>query len=248
MTESARMYDKLREREGAALDHAAVQLSAECRSPADLLGAACALLNHRQRYFSMAGEHGSAFDIEGIRFVDDLDERLLLAIDKVFSSRRLGNLPAEASKRLGGVLAGLPSLPPHPVGYMVIFLLTKAFAAFEEATRGMPREELDGLEQALVERVAEWVHGFAHTRATPLLRHMSDVSREYSVVARLSCACGKGRYGVERQSLRTLPDGEHVDALSIKCASCGAEREIEFPLPHFGDLSRMMGEGRGETR
>ncbi len=241
------MYGKLRDQERAALDHAAVQLAADCSRPADLLGAACALLNRRQRYFSMAGEHGSAFDLDGLSFVDELDERLLVAIDKVLSSRKGGDLPVEASKRLAGVLTGLPALPPHPVGYMVIFLLTKAFSAFEGATRDLAPDDLPGLEQALVDRVAEWVHGFVHTRATPLLRHMSDVSREYSVVARLSCACGKGRFAVERQSLRTMPDGGHVDALSVKCGSCGAEREIEFPLPHFGDLARVTGEGGGET-
>ncbi|GEM_PF-2097569 len=241
------MYGKLRDQEGAALDHAAIQLAAECAGPADLLGAACALLNRRQRYFSMAGEHGSAFDFDGLCFVDDLDERLLVAIDKVLSRRKAGDLPAEASKRLLGVLTGLPALPPHPVGYMVIFLLTKAFAAFEGATRDLSPEDLAGLEQALVDRVAEWVHGFVHTRVTPLLRHMSDVSREYSVVARLSCACGKGRFAVERQALRTILDGGHVDALSVKCGSCGAEREIEFPLPHFADLARMTGPGHGET-
>lgn len=237
------MYGKLRDQERAALDRAAVQLAADCAKPAEFLDAACTLLNRRQRYFSMAGEHGSAFDLDGLSFVDDLDERLLMAMDKVFASRKGGELPAEASKRLIGVLTGLPALPPHPVGYMVIFLLTKAFAAFEGATHEVAPEDLPGLEQALVERVSEWVHGFVHTRATPLLRHMSDVSREYSVVARLSCACGKGRFSVERQSLRTMPDGGHVDALSVKCGSCGAEREIEFPLPHFGDLARAMGEG-----
>lgn len=247
MNERDQMYERLREQEGAAIDRAAVQLSRECGEAADYLGAACALLDRRQRYFSMAGEHGSAFDLEGLRFVDDLDERLLMAIDRVFLARKAVELPADAVKRLSEVLTGLPALPPHPVGYMVIFLLTKAFSAFEKGTRKLPSEEVQTLQQALLERVAAWVHGFVHTRVTPLLRHMSDVSREYSVVARLSCACGKGRYRVERQTLRTLPDGGHVDALSIKCATCGAQREVEFPLPHFGDIARMM-EQRGETR
>ncbi len=242
------MYLKLRDQVGAALDHAAVQLAAECDRPADLLGAACTLLDRRQGYFSMAGEHGSAFDLEGIRFVDELDGRLLHAIDRVLSARKSGDLPAEASKHLSGLLTGLPALPPYPAAYMVIFVMTKAFAAFEGATRELSPEELAGLEQALVERVAEWVHAFVHTRATPLLRHWSDVSHEHTVVARLSCACGKGRFAVERQSLRTLPDGSHADALAVKCGACGAEREIEFPLPHFGDLSRAIGEGRDETR
>lgn len=248
MAERNEMYAKLLTQEGEALDRAAVQLETECALPADFLGAACALLHRRQRYFSMAGEHGSAYDIDGIGFVDALDERLLVALDRVLAARKAGEMPAEAGKRLLGILPGLPSLPPHPVGYMVIYLLTKAFAAFEEGTRETPPAELAGLEQALTEKVAEWVHAFVHTRMTPLVRHMSDVSREYTVVARLSCACGKGRYAVQRQSLRALPDGSHTDALAMKCASCGAEREIEFLLPHFGDIAKTMGEGKGKAR
>lgn len=239
------MYDKLLAQEGESLDRAAGELSGECACPADFLSATCTILNRRQRYFSMAGEHGSAFDLEGINFVDALDERLLGAVDRVMAARKAGELPPDAAKRLTGVLTNLPTLPPHPVAYMVIHLMTKAFSGFEAGMRETGEAIPQELEQALLERMAGWIGGFLHTRRTPVLRHMSDVSREYSVVARLACACGKNGLTVQRQALRALPGGGQADSISARCPSCGAEREIEFALPHFGDLARIVGEGSG---
>jgi len=236
------MYDKLLSQEGEALDRAAGELSQECADPADFLSATCTMLNRRQRYFSMAGEHGSAFDLEGINFVDALDARLLGAIDRVMAARKTTELPPEAAKQLTDILSNPPTPPPHPVAYMVIHLMTKAFAGFEAGMRATGEEVPVELEQALLERMAGWIEGFLHSRRTPVMRHMSDVSREYSVIARLACACGKNGLTVQRQALRALPGGGQMDAISAKCPSCGAEREIEFALPHFGDLAQMMGE------
>jgi hypothetical protein len=132
-----------------------------------------------------------------------------------------------------------PPLPQFPVAYMVLFAVRRRIDVGNQKLKDQPGADAESVQQELLNRLRALATHYMRTRTEPLMRHLSDVQREYAVVARLSCACGKGRHSVEFQALHVDDQGRHFDKLTVRCASCKKATELSFPLPHFGDLKKV---------
>jgi len=234
---------KLVEQHSRAIDQAADEAARKISSPSTALGAACALLNQRARYFGGTGEHFSVHEYDGIHVIDTLDERLLRCARAMLSSyaERARRKPEEAALEFlaGRLSPGAKEMPQYPVGYMVHYMLVSTIQAFEPLAEQGHGFELPQLEIALIHHVLRILDKYLQTREKPVMRHFSDVAREYSVVTRLKCACGLEKYEVKLQALCQTPSGEPFDRLDLQCRDCSRQRSITFDLPHFKDMYQL---------
>lgn len=231
---------KILEREGSHIDACVAERRERLATPADAIHATEDIFNLRRRYFGATGEHFGLLDLDGIRLIDALDERLLRAIRDVLKAyveahpRRLPDL-----KTLGMLSEKLSSgsrpMPQYPIGFMVLYTIRSQFDRFQEIASDRP-DDLPELEHALVHHLLGVADRYVQTRERPVMRHFSDVAREYSVVSRLKCACGEEKYEVKTQSLCQRADGSPYDRLDLQCRACAARRSIAFDLPHFKDM------------
>lgn len=212
-------------------------------SPAAVLAAQCALTNRRSAYFGITGEHFPIQDYEGILVIDTLDEQLLKTVRDLLHGwvRKHKRNPDLAVLKLVGdrLRAKGRELSDRPVGFEVLYILREAFAAFEglledETSKGQPE-----LEHAFVHHLLGVVDRYVQSREKPVVRHFSDVAREYSVVSRLKCSCGDEKFEVKMQALCQSPEGRPYDRMDLQCKSCGTQRSISFDLPHFKDMYQI---------
>ncbi len=212
-------------------------------SAAAVLSAVCQLLNQRARYFGAAGEHFSVHDYEGIQMVDTLDERLLRAVRSVLKNYASRTRRKPTPKAVGHLAVklpeGAPEMPRYPVGYMIHYLMLNTFKAFEPLAEDRRGFELPDLEAAMVHHLLGILDRYIQSREKPVIRHFSDVAREYSVVMRLKCGCGAERYGVRVQALCQSHGRDPYDRLELECRGCGSLRTITFDLPNFKDMHEI---------
>ena len=242
-TESPGQAEKILEREGKHIDARVEERRERLSSPAEAIAAAEEIFNLRSRYFGATGEHFGLLELEGIRLIDALDERLLRGIRDLLKAfveahpRRIPDL------KLLGMLAdkmaaGSRPMPQYPIAFMVLFTIRSHFERFQEIVTAKP-DEVPELEHALVHHLLGVADRYVQTRERPVMRHFSDVAREYSVVSRLKCPCGEEKYEVKTQSLCQRSDGSPYDRLDLQCRACGARRSIAFDLPHFKDMYQV---------
>ena len=196
---------KILEREAGHIDTCVAERRARIDTPADAIHATEEIFNLRSRYFGATGEHFGLLELDGIRVIDALDERLLRGVRDVLKAfveahpRRLPDL------KLLGMLsdklaAGSRPMPQYPIGFMVLYTIRTHFERFQEIASERP-DDLAELEHALVHHLLGVADRYVQTRERPVMRHFSDVAREYSVVSRLKCACVEEKYEVKTQSL-----------------------------------------------
>ncbi|HZN63358.1 MAG TPA: hypothetical protein VFC90_13210 [Planctomycetota bacterium] len=242
-TESPGQAEKILEREGKHIDAFVAERRGRPASPAEAIAAVEDVFNLRRRYFGATGEHFGLLELEGIRLIDALDERLLRGIRELLKAfveahpRRIPDL------KLLGMLAdkmaaGSRPMPQYPIAFMVLFTIRSHFERFQEIVTAKP-DEVPELEHALVHHLLGVADRYVQTRERPVMRHFSDVAREYSVVSRLKCPCGEEKYEVKTQSLCQRSDGSPYDRLDLQCRACGARRSIAFDLPHFKDMYQV---------
>ena len=235
--------EKILDREGRHIETSVEERKARLATPADAIVATEEIFNLRRRYFGATGEHFGLLELEGIRLIDALDERLLRGIRDLLKAyvdahpRRLPDLKTLES--LSDKLStGSRPMPQYPIAFMVLFFIRSNFERFQELATERP-EELAELEHALVHHLLGVADRYVQTRERPVMRHFSDVAREYSVVSRLKCACGEEKFEVKTQSLCQRGDGSPYDRLDLQCRACGAKRSIAFDLPHFKDMYQV---------
>jgi hypothetical protein len=234
---------KIVEQHVLAIDVSGDEATKKLTSAASVLTAVCALLNLRQRYFGATGEHFSVHEYEGIQVVDQLDERLLRRTRVLLQSyvERARKKPdpkvlAYLSEKL---TPGAKEMPQYPVGYMVHYMMVTAFQGFDPLVEEENGHEPAALEIAMVHHLLAILDRYVQTREKPVMRHFSDVAREYSVVMRLKCGCGVEKFDVKLQALCQTSAGEPFDRLDLQCKHCGAQRSITFDLPHFKDMYQI---------
>ena len=234
---------KIVEQHAQAIDTAGDEVSKKLTSAQSVLGAVCGLLNHRQRYFGTTGEHFSVHEYEGIQVIDQLDERLLRrvrAMLQAYAERARKKPDPKAIALLGEKLTpGAKEMPQYPVGYMVHYMMVAAFQAFDPLLEEGHGFETPALEIAMVQHLLAILDRYVQTREKPVMRHFSDVAREYSVVMRLKCLCGVEKFDVKLQALCQTASGEPFDRLDLQCKQCGVQRSITFDLPHFKDMYQI---------
>jgi hypothetical protein len=234
---------KILEREGGHIDACVAERRERLATPADAITATEEIFNLRRRYFGVAGEHFGLLEFEGLLLIDALDERLLRAIREILKAfvdahpKRLPDLKTlgQLSERLG---AGARPMPQYPIGFMVLYVIRNHFEKFQEIASERP-DDLPEMEHALVHHLLGVADRYVQTRERPVMRHFSDVAREYSVVSRLKCACGEEKFEVKTQSLCQRADGSPYDKLDLQCRACGGRRSISFDLPHFKDMYQV---------
>ena len=122
-------------------------------------------------------------------------------------------------------------MPQYPVGYMVHFMMVKAFQAFEPLLENGHGIETPQLEIAMVHHLMTLLDKYVQSREKPVMRHFSDVARDYSVVMRLKCGCGAEKFA-GRRTVR--PPGSPVPRL----LGPAVDHVRPAPLPrHVPDLS-----------
>ncbi len=234
---------KLIDQHSRAIDAAAQEAARKMTSPASALSAVCSLLNQRAKYFGATGEHFSVHEYDGIQVIDALDERLLKTIGALlgaYLARSRKKPTPEAAAFLEEKLSPGPNqIPQYPVGYMIHYMLVRAFQLFEPLSHEPQGIGLEELEPAMVGHLKAILDRYIETREKPVTRHFSDVAREYSVVMRLKCGCGAEKYDVKLQALCQSAGGLPYDRLDLQCRDCGAQRTITFNLPHFKDMYRI---------
>ena len=234
---------KLVEQHVHAIDAQGDESGKKLTSAQSVLGAVCSLLNLRQRYFGATGEHFSVHEYDGIQVIDQLDERLLRrvrAMLQAYVERARKKPDPKAIALLAEKLTpGAKEMPQYPVGYMVHYMMVAAFQGFEPLVEAGHGFDPAGLEIAMVHHLLSVLDKYILTREKPVMRHFSDVAREYSVVMRLKCACGVEKFDVRLQALCQTPAGEPFDRLDLQCKHCGAQRSITFDLPHFKDMYQI---------
>jgi hypothetical protein len=234
---------KLVEQHSRAIDQTADEAARKISSPSSAIGAVANLLNQRSRYFGGTGEHFSVHEWDGILIIDQLDERLLRCARAMLSSyvERARKKPEPPVMELLSekLTPGAKDMPQYPVGYMVHYMLATTIQAFVPLSEQGHGFELPQLEIALVHHLLAILDKYLQTREKPVMRHFSDVAREYSVVTRLKCTCGAEKYEVKLQALCQTPSGEPFDRLDLQCKDCSRQKSITFELPHFKDMYHL---------
>jgi hypothetical protein len=242
-SESPGQAQKILEREGRHIEERVAGRRDRLATPADALAAAEVIFNLRSRYFGVTGEHFGLLEYDGIQIIDALDERLLRGVRDVIKAfvdahpKRIPDLKLLASLN-EKLTIGLRPMTQYPAAFEVLHSIRKQFDRFQELVGERP-EELAELEHALVHHLLGVTDRYVQTRERPVMRHFSDVAREYSVVSRMRCACGEEKFEVKTQSLCQRADGSPYDKLDLQCRSCGAKRSIPFDLPHFKDMYQV---------
>lgn len=234
---------KLIELHSRAIDRAAEDARKRLTSPSSVIAAACSLLNLRPKDLGATGEHFSLHEYQGIQVIDALDEHRLRAL-RGFLAAYVARARRKPDPKALALLAkeltpGVKEMPQYPVGYMVHFMLATAVQAFDPIVEQGHGFESGVLELALVHHLLSLLEKYVQTREKPVLRHFSDVAREYSVVMRLKCGCGSEKYDVKLQALCQTGAGEPFDRLDLQCKECGSQRSITFDLPHFRDMYQI---------
>ena len=226
-----------------AIDSAGEEAARKLTSAGSVLTAVGSILNLRQRYMGATGEHLSVQEYEGIQVVDQLDERLLRRLRAMlqgYAERARKKADPKAIELLAEKLTpGTKEMPQYPVGYMVHYMMVTAFQAFDPLLEEGHGFDQAALEIAMVHHLLAMLDKYVQTREKPVMRHFSDVAREYSVVMRLKCGCGVEKFDVKLQALCQTPAGEPFDRLDLQCKQCGAQRSITFDLPHFKDMYQI---------
>ena len=234
---------KLIEQHTRAIDNAADESVKKLTSPASVLSAVCNLLSQRARFFGATGEHFSVNEYDGIQVIDSLDERQLRCIRGLlrnYADRARRKPDPRVLDLLSEKLSpGAREMPQYPVGYMVHFMMVKAFQAFEPVLEDGHGYEPPQLEITMVHHLLSILDKYVQSREKPVMRHFSDVAREYSVVMRLKCGCGAEKYEVQLQALCQTPAGEPFDRLDLQCRDCASQQSITFDLPHFRDMYQI---------
>lgn len=209
----------------------------------EALDAVVELMNRRSRYFGQTGEHFPVQEYEGILVIDALDEKLLKAIREllhgwVHAQKRTPDL--KVLKHLGEKLGSrLRELSERPVGFEVLFLVRAAFEALDDLLEGDSKHAHAELKHAFVHQLLGFVDRYVQTRERPVVRHFSDIAREYSVVSRLKCTCGEEKFEVKMQALCQTQEGEPYDRMDLQCRACGRQRSVTFSLPYFKDMYQI---------
>jgi hypothetical protein len=231
---------KLIQQHSKVIDTAAQEAVRKLTSSTSVLSAVCGLLNLRACYFGATGEHFSVHEYNGIQVIDVLDERLLKAVRVLlqqYVDRARRKPKAEARKFLKEKLSpGIGEIPQYPVGYLVYYMLQSALQSFSPIVEGGHGFQTPVLETAMIHHLLNVLKRYVQTREKPVVRHFSDVAREYSVVMRLKCDCGAEKFDVRLQALCQTASGEPFDRLDLDCQACGSQRTITFDLPHFRDM------------
>ena len=234
---------KIVDQESRQLTLSLEELRRKVDSAAAVLAGACSLVNHRQRYFSLTGEHFAVNSYEGILVVDRLDETLLKAMRELLHGwvqRQKRTPDLKVLKSLGERIAKKgPELPDRPVAFQVLHAIRGSFETFEEMLADRPAPAVAELEHAFAHQLLGMVDRYVQTRVRPVLRHFSDIAREYSVVSRLRCVCGDEKFEVKMQALHQAPDGSPYDRMDLQCKPCGAQLSITFELPYFKDMYQI---------
>jgi hypothetical protein len=234
---------KIVEQETQQLSLTLEELRRKVDTSATVLAGVATLINHRQRYFATTGEHFSVNGYEGILIVDRLDEALLKSVreflhgwvqkrKKVPDLKHLKTLTEKLAKKV-------ESLKDRPVAYEVLFVLRGAFDFFEEFIAERPPHAAPELEHAFVHLLLGLADRYVQSRERPVLRHFSDIAREYSVVARLRCTCGDEKFEVKMQALHQSQEGTPYDRMDLQCKACGVQRSVTFELPYFKDMYQV---------
>lgn len=234
---------KILERESANLDRTLAESQGRASTAEELLAEVCRLLNQRSRYFGITGEHFSVQDFEGILVIDALDEALLKRIRTLM----IGWIESQKRRPGGDELKGLTDtllpklreLSERPVGFEVLYTVRGAFGALEDLLDQGVASGRPATEHAFVHFLLGLVDKYVQSRERPVLRHFSDIAREYSVVTRLKCPCGEEKYEVKMQALCQAADGSPFDRMDLVCRACGAHRSIAFDLPNFKDMYQI---------
>jgi hypothetical protein len=231
------------EQEAQHLTVALEDLRRKIDSPSAALAGVASLINLRQRYFASTGEHFSVNAFEGILVVDRLDEALLKAVRQLlhgYVQSRKKTPDLKVLKSVGEKLAKkVPPLPERPVAFQALHAVRTAFEIFEEMITDKAPHAVPELELSFVHQLLGLVDRYVQTREKPVLRHFSDIAREYSVVSRLRCACGDEKFEVKMQALHQAPDGSPFDRMDLQCRACGAKRTVTFELPYFKDMYQI---------
>ena len=201
------------------------------------------LLDQRTRYVAATGEHFDLHEYEGIAITDALDERLIgeaRGLVRAYAERAAASNLEMFQFLAETVPPPEDHLPPYPVAFMIHRECSAAFKAFDFLIMEAAADGARGLlETAFLRELDELLNRYWGTRQDPVTRHVSDVAREYSVVARLKCSCGAQGFETTRQSLHESHDGAKFDLLDLQCRVCGFERSITFDLPYFRDLEKV---------
>lgn len=234
---------RLIEQHVRAIDQTADDAARKISSPQSVLAAVCGVLNLRARDLGATGEHFSVHEYQGIQVIDALDERRLRCIRALlqgYVDRARRKPDPRAQEVLSQKLTpGVREMPQYPVGYMVHYMLASAFQAFDPVVEAGHGFETPALELAMVHHLLGILDRYVLTREKPVMRHFSDVAREYAVVMRLKCGCGAEKYDVKLQALCQTAHGEPFDRLDLQCKDCGSQRSITFDLPHFRDMYQI---------
>ncbi len=234
---------KIVEQETHNLSITLEELRRRVDSAAAVLAGVASLINHRQRYFGITGEHFSVNGYEGILIIDRLDEALLKSVRELLHGwvQKRKKIPdLKVLKTLTEKLAKkVESLKDRPVGFEVLFVVRGAFEFFEEFASDRPPHGVPELEHAFAHHLLGVIDRYVQSRERPVLRHFSDIAREYSVVSRLKCACGDEKFEVKMQALHQTPDGAPFDRMDLQCKACGTQRSVMFELPYFKDMYQI---------
>jgi hypothetical protein len=230
---------RILETEAARIDRTLADRRARADTVAALLDDLAALVSERSRYFAVTGEHFALQDYDGILVIDALDERLLKAARALLESGLPRMKRAPDPKALKLVASRTFALPDRPVAYEVLYFIRAAYEAVESLLSEDAPQDAVALKLALAHHVHESVERYVQTRERPVVRHFSDIAREYSVVSRLKCSCGDEKYEVKMQALCQSPDGAPFDRMDLQCRACGRQRSIAFDLPYFRDMYQV---------
>jgi hypothetical protein len=202
------------------------------------------LIQCRQRYQAIIGEHTTLRSVTGLGLLDRLDEHVVRGMHRITRDHieRCRPEPAAAVRREVEKELVWQFDVEFPVADMIMRSYVTAMNHFAAQLQGQtPSPDMNEKIEALVLVVDARFGRYVTQRDTPVQRHHSDVAREYAVVARLGCDCPEGGpLEVEKQSLCADDDGGHHDHLDVVCKACGKQQSFDFPLPYFGDLGAAV--------
>jgi hypothetical protein len=222
------------------IDARTAEILAEKPNAAGVIVGCGQLIQCRQRYQALIGEHTTVRSVTGLGLLDRLDEQVVRGMHRITRDHIERCRPAPAAAVRSTVEKEFVWLfdVEFPVADMVMRSYVSAMNHYAGRLREQPpSSDMHERIAALVLIVDARLGRYVAQRDTPVHRHHSDVAREYAVVARLGCHCpADGPLEVEQQSLHTDGEGGHYDRLDVVCKACGARQTIDFPLPYFADL------------
>jgi hypothetical protein len=192
------------------------------------------------------GEWAKPQSLEWLLVTDDLSDSIavrLYPLLRDYTERNPEELLTEGRQRFE--LANITINPPHTrmLGFHITRVGRVTFARADSLIRKEGVTDVAGVEDGFLRMLWDWLQQYQQCHRDTIEMHMSRVSQEDWIIARMKPPCPEGeRYKIQGQFMAYDPETDTYNHRFVLVSEeCNTQLSIAIPLPHFKGFMREVG-------